>query len=279
MNPRSDGIALALGILSLVLVVATLVMGFAARASSTVDGPELSDDVFSAPILGLVYAGVGSLIAYRRRGNLVGWTLLIAGLAFCSGPFTRILAFLMLDVGTGEGPFLVRAALVVAMGHWTVMLTALLFLLVLFPTGEFPSRRWRTIAFSTAAGFAVVYFVVVTAAESLDGPFDAATNPLYVSAVERVTAALGILIAALHLVLPAAGYSLIQRFRRSRGAERAQFKWFAFAAALFAVGLMVTGFLPDQGAVVGGVVFGIGLLGMPVTIAVAVFHYRLYDID
>ncbi|MGK2966607.1 MAG: hypothetical protein ACSLFM_13535, partial [Tepidiformaceae bacterium] len=43
--------------------------------------------------------------------------------------------------------------------------------------------------------------------------------------------------------------------------------------------LMVTGFLPDQGAVVGGVVFGIGLLGMPVTIAVAVFHYRLYDID
>jgi hypothetical protein len=68
--------------------------------------------------------------------------------------------------------------------------------------------------------------------------------------------------------------AMVVRFRRSRGMERQQLKWFFFAAALLP--LMATAeYLP----VFGGVILAVILIALPVAIGVAVLRYRLYDID
>jgi len=136
--------------------------------------------------------------------------------------------------------------------------------------------------------------VIVCGVNSLAGAFSpgrvleirGTTNPLgnadLAEAFAPVLALSGVLLLVVFLLC--AG-SLIIRFRRSRGDERQQIKWFAFAA------VMITAFLFLANAIealagtdpvgdrVGLIVFPILLSAVPVAIGVAIFRYRLYDID
>ena len=72
--------------------------------------------------------------------------------------------------------------------------------------------------------------------------------------------------------------SLVVRYRRSRGIERLQLRWFLFVAALMVAALFVTALLPaiqPAGDIIGPIVF----TALPITVAVAILRYRLYDID
>src|SRR4029450_13885866 len=94
------------------------------------------------------------------------------------------------------------------------------------------------------------------------------------------------------LAIPAAAASLVVRFRRSRGQERQQLKWLAYAAAMLGGGVLgVTlvgcldqlGWIRPQftrplGIVLGGVAI-LGVTGLPVTAGLAILRYRLYEID
>jgi hypothetical protein len=71
------------------------------------------------------------------------------------------------------------------------------------------------------------------------------------------------------------------RFWRSRGVERQQLKWFAFAGAVTIAGLVLLLF-PSQYGWIGPVsplVTAPILVSMPVAAGVAILRYRLYDID
>jgi hypothetical protein len=75
--------------------------------------------------------------------------------------------------------------------------------------------------------------------------------------------------------------ALLMRFRRSRGVERQQLKWFTFAGVVTFAGfiLIVT---PSQYGLIGPIYLLVGLpllLSMPVAAGVAILRYRLYDID
>jgi hypothetical protein len=82
-------------------------------------------------------------------------------------------------------------------------------------------------------------------------------------------AAAGVVLAG---VILAALVSLIVRFRRARGTERQQLKWFAYGTALLL-------FLPAAALSGASVPAPAIASAIPVTIGLAVLRYRLYDID
>lgn len=236
-------------------------------------------EALADPVIGLLYGAVGALITSRRAGNRVGWSLLLAGSAFFTGTALLSYAEFAFARQPGEGPFLGRVALALWGGHWTVLLTALTLLLLLFPRGVFPSPLWRRIAFVTAIGFGGVFIAMATFFEHFDPPYESFDNPLYIPATEHLGLVLGIWIALLHVVVLAAGVSLLMRFRRSRNEERAQFKWLALAVAFLVVGLGLQAFIEGGGPFLSTIPFWVGQIGVPVTVAIAVLRYHLYDID
>jgi hypothetical protein len=78
--------------------------------------------------------------------------------------------------------------------------------------------------------------------------------------------------------------ALVVRFRRSRGVERQQMKWLAWAGAVpvcaFAASLAISPFF-DGGLLVNFVfITGFaGLMLVPAAVAIAILRYRLYEID
>ena len=68
--------------------------------------------------------------------------------------------------------------------------------------------------------------------------------------------------------------SLVLRFRRSRGEERQQLKWFTYAGAL--VPLAVVG--DALRAPVGDLLFAVPVVFLPVATGTAILRYRLYEI-
>jgi hypothetical protein len=81
------------------------------------------------------------------------------------------------------------------------------------------------------------------------------------------------------LAIPAL-ISVVLRWRRSRGIERAQLKWFSLAAVFFIVGFLAS--VSNEsfiGTDLSDFLLGLALSGVWVSIGIAVTRYRLYDID
>jgi hypothetical protein len=75
--------------------------------------------------------------------------------------------------------------------------------------------------------------------------------------------------------------SLLVRFRRARGDERQQIKWFASAVALTLVWILVFGQSALRG-LPGAIVALSALLvipSIPIVTGIAILRYRLYDVD
>jgi hypothetical protein len=160
------------------------------------------------------------------------------------------------------------------------------FVVLLFPTGHLPSRRWRPVAWAAGAGLGG--WVLGNAfAPTILSTSPSPPNPVGVTGpagdIFTIMAFGGVgLIAATGL---AAVVSLVFRSRSARSAERAQLKSLLYAGALIVAALLAevvveqimgpgtaTGNL--QNAVLSGAVALVG-----VAIGIAVLRYRLYDID
>jgi hypothetical protein len=126
--------------------------------------------------------------------------------------------------------------------------------------------------------------VLSALSSTLEGPGRTVANPIGLSGltVRDIEESLlfqvfGILLGA---VLVAAVISLLLRFRRSRGAEREQLKWFAFAATLLGLSLTASILFPAyEQSVVSGIVLGLAIALIPVASGIAITRYHLYDID
>jgi hypothetical protein len=164
---------------------------------------------------------------------------------------------------------------------WAGLVPSLL--LLLFPTGRLPSRRWRPVAWASAA--CVSAACVVRAVKPGLLQISGQSNPLGIDRAQAILERLGVLvILCLVLLMLVCAGSVVLRFRRARGVERQQLKWFAAGAGqlalLSAVALAFPGFwdywipLP-----LSDLVFGISFAMIPLTIGIAILRYRLYDID
>lgn len=225
------------------------------------------------------FSTVGALIASRRPENPIGWL-------FCCGAFIWSLGELTLEYGVYA---LVTAPGALPAGVWAAWFGAwargiggffiVVFLLLLFPMGSLPSPRWRPVLWATVGYVALFTLVSWLSPESQDLRLSSVRNPLGLD-LEIMNLLGGVLYLALPLLLLACGAAVIVRFRRSRGDERQQIKWFAYAVAV-TVGLFTLGSSLGLTQIVrvAPLVFAIPLAGLPIAAGIAILRYRLYDID
>jgi hypothetical protein len=148
---------------------------------------------------------------------------------------------------------------------------------LLFPTGRLLSPRWRPVAWLAGVTTAVLTTLTSLQTELEVAPGQVVPNPIGVAAVgnpQESPAEPAVII--LLVVLAAAFGSLVVRFRRSRGEERQQLKWFTYAAALLPLATAPAGVLP---APLDNLVFAVPTVFLPVASGIAILRYRLYDID
>jgi hypothetical protein len=165
-------------------------------------------------------------------------------------------------------------------GSWPwflILALTLVFTPLLFPTGRLLPPRWRPAAWLAAVATAVL--TVLSALRVTLGTVadQVIVNPIGVAAVghpEESPAVPQLIILLLVLAAVAFG-SLVLRFRRSRGAERQQLKWFTYAGVLLPLAV-VGDSLP---APVGDLLFAVPIVFLPVAAGIAILRHRLYEID
>jgi hypothetical protein len=230
------------------------------------------------------FAGVGTLIALRRPNNAVGWLLLTIAITFAGGEVG------MDYVEEASNPARVSVAWMMSWSEYVWFWLAVVFLPLLFPHGRLPSRRWRPALWLGGAGLALG----AVGSALTPGPFELREgsridNPLGVDGgVPEALGLISTLAQVIAVVLAAA--SLVVRFRRARGVERQQLKWFAYVGflALACLSIAMVGNSLSGGdapaltalAVVGWLT-GLTLvgLGLPAATGLAILRHRLYDVD
>jgi hypothetical protein len=238
----------------------------------------------------LVFPLVGALIASRRPENPVGWLCLADGFLWMT---TNMLDYYSVYGMAKPGllPFPLGAA---AQNNWlwvpSVGLLAT-YVFLLFPDGRLPSRRWRPLAWLSGVVIVSVSVGVMLSPESLDMP-RGIRNPFGLEAAPWVSTVAYAILPLLPLCMFASAVSLVLRYRRSRGDERQQIKWIAFAASLVAltylIAMLASFVHPSEAWTTVGSVWWLNLLTyavlssftiVPIAVGFAVLKYRLYDID
>ena len=285
MSGRAAGwISWSVWAVTLVLLVLTVVFSLVYPTSEDRVGNPVN---FAVLILFVAtFETVGAIIASRRPKNAIGWVFCGMGLALVGAVFCGNYAQYALVVEPGALPGGATAAWVTNW-IWLVALSPLGFFLLLFPDGRSPSPRWRFVGWLLGVGLgcwtvsqALVPGPMFNAGyESVDNPYGVGTAGGVLRTVGGISA-----VVVLAAVL-ASTASLFVRFRRSRGDERRQIEWVAYAGALMVLvlvlQLIVEAMLPEAGLVLDILSLGllVALTTVPIAAGVAILKYRLYDID
>lgn len=264
-------------------VLAVTLAGVAVAGLATsvaLQGPLLGDRLLGMawPLTNLV---VGVLLTLRRPTLLTGWIFLAIGFTAATGAAADALAGTGL-AEAGNGPWWGVAGAWYGEWYWLPMLYAtLVFLPLLFPTGRAVAPGWRRVTV-----FAAAALVVVTTIAALQDQLDPVrghpvANPIGVPGLgdveEGVMGGLLALIGFTSLILAASG--LVVRYRRSRGVERQQLKWFTSATVAMIGGFILLGLGDALGFERPGFIDATLFTLPPIAAAIAIFRYRLYAID
>jgi signal transduction histidine kinase len=225
-------------------------------------------------------APVGALIISRRPRHPIGWIMLAIGLVSALqglfGESARQLYAPKPELG----------AAFFFMSNWLSRVVLVLYgiLLLLFPDGRLPSRRWRPVV--------MVGVVAMTASSALDvvtpGPLaDYAMltppqNPFGIPLPDLAGHIVGLtFFIGLFGFLLLSIVSVVLRFRRAEPELRLQLKWFALAgsvlvATFVGANVFTNGGWPPPSV---GAAELIAAASVAVAIAIAILRHRLFDID
>jgi len=230
-------------------------------------------------VLTLTFSLIGALIVSRQPKNVLGWVFtLVAVLVTLDYAATAYSAFAVFKQH-GAWPAGVAAAWLGGGWLWLPVAALLvIFIPLLYPTGHLLSPRWR---FAVWCGFAFILLAGIGNAFYPGPLFSQARlrNPVGLEGSANLLDGLrsASLIPAVVGVIGALA-SLVVRFRRARGQERQQLKWFLFGFILFTIPFAIHGPGPFPNEIQQLATF---LLwpALPISIAIAMLKYRLYDID
>jgi hypothetical protein len=239
----------------------------------------------------LAFPLVGALITSKRPKNPIGWICLAAGLFWILvGLKEASDAYAVARFGS-EWSSLTFDALIQWLWVPPVGLLGI-YMILLFPDGKLPSRRWRPFAWFAGVVMALICVLFIF----VPGPLvdhEGAQNPLGLEWLAWVANVGLFVILLLPLCILASALSLVLRYRRSEAEVREQIKWLTFAACF--IGVTYTSsllvrilFEPESVNTESADPLWLTLLdglnqlsyaGVPIAIGFAVLKYRLYDID
>ncbi len=291
MRRRAFWLAWALGCLCVAMFAGCVVFTILALLASGESLHGIGALVIFIPFL--AFPVVGALIASRRPGNPIGWICLVAGLFWMFIGLTEQFGAYLVANSVEFGPSATVGALTQWMWVPPVGLLGI-YMILLFPDGKLPSRRWRPLAWFSGALMVLLSVGFVF----LPGPLvtrPGTRNPLGLESLAWATDAAVFVILLLPGCILTAAISLVFRYRRARGEVRQQIKWLAFAACL--LGALYLGGLLGQIVFVPGstdseatipepawslLLNNLTLLsyaGIPIAVGFAILKYRLYDIE
>jgi hypothetical protein len=229
--------------------------------------------VWAFLVLVLGFLTVGLVTTVRRVGNPIGWLLLWQGVAAGFSLFAA--AYGMYDLQVAAEPLPGGSLLLwTSTWIWLAALAVSPVIHVLFPDGRLLSRRWAGVIWLALGSMALAMAAIAVAAWPLGGP-ELLAGPSWGPELDPPPP-LALVGLALFGVAEAASLTAMAiRLRRAKGDEREQIKWFLYAGSFVILGITVEVAL----GVPITIASWLGGMVVPFAIAVALFKYRLYDID
>lgn len=224
-----------------------------------------------AVIVAVSFSALALVVARHQPGNAVA--VVAAGiswgfaLSYSLGTYGNL--------GLERGWPLLEWVVWVSDWVWVPALWAMpTFLLLRFPDGRLPARRWRIVELWTAValGLLVVGWALTPYGEIDVAPLVDVRHPMAM-AVGRRLYDVGFALALAGLTASLASFAW--RFARSEGRERTQLKWalMGACATVLIVGSSVAVGPPSA------VPASLGVALLPASIGFAVLRYRLWDVD
>jgi hypothetical protein len=234
------------------------------------------------------FAVVGFVVVWRKPRNPLGWIILAAAgfLALSEDASFYVVAGYRLR----HGALPLGWVALLAQPGWAPAIVLLGLLLLLFPDGRLPSLRWRWVLwpYLGVAALWTAGTVVITVAAIVNHhtQVDSGGNLLLFDHPTGSSAWWGV-VNDLFFPLLAVGWLVsltgqVLGYRRASGERRQQLKWLMTGSALAGVGLASAAGGANSHFVILrilGILGFFAILGLPVSIGVAILKYRLYDID
>jgi hypothetical protein len=240
---------------------------------------QLSIGITAGVVIVLTFAGVGLVIAWRQPGNPIGWMMVVFTLVYVLGGAANYYAVLFYRLGHHGLPLAALALLLSAVQVPSFAMVPVVILL--FPDGRVPGRRWRGAVRAYAGLVALVMALILAeAAAALAGhsvrlsPTGNLTSSSHLAqwlANPPAWLIVPVIGAIVIIGLSFVGHQVLS-WRRAGGDRRQQLKWLACGGAVAAASLILA-------AAVGAAGLLAGLAALPVGIGVGILRYRLYDID
>jgi hypothetical protein len=261
------------------MAAAVVVLLAAGMFVSSKTGPSSSAGTaiggFALGLMFLTLAGVGLVVARFQRRNPIGYLLLGTALFFLitldAGGYATLVYPQHRDLPLGAVALVLFQA-----GLLAVVLLPLMVLL--FPDGRLPSRRWRWLLACALvlAGYALVaneIAIAVGLASHRLRVSSSGTPVVSGSLSHSTTLASFVAVAAL---VVAAVVRQVLAWRHAGTDRRQQIKWLIIGVCVFiVVGIPSLGISSDLWE--AGI--AVGFAALPLAIGVGILRYRLYDID
>jgi len=232
-------------------------------------------------LLGVASAAVVGLAIVRAQPrHPVGWLFLaLSATILLSGPLEA-----WIEWGRLARPGSLPATGAVAAVNdatWIPWFVLVALILLLTPTGTYPSRRWRALARVIVGAGAGAFLLSLLKSDPFESPFQDIENPWAVPAIQPAAAWVEyglVLVVAAGLV--ASGVSLLLRWRRARDDDRRQLLWLALVVVPLPAFVVAAFVASNAGSSVGTVASTGGFVVLvPVAAGLSITRYHLYDVE